>query len=322
MVPIDGHRRVAGHRDRHGGRRCQPARGPRGRDGHPVRRVARAVWWSAAGSAFKAAFSGVSNAVLPAERFDTPLTYEDFAARGIGARRGRLRRLRRLGQHDSGRSRALALPRRRVVWSVPAVQAGLAGDHRPSRRRSATGEPVTRSSANSTPVSRSVTDANRCYLGTEEQIVVSSVLREFPDDVAAFLEAQPASARDVHVPLIKDIPADGTVEYVVVVTARWVIFPIVYVVPRAATDPAVLQQHAGHRAVEVARTPTEHRRRLRPARSPDRRPRSATSGRRRGRSIATSRRRSARRPGRRCVARRGSGARGDDPTATRARRAG
>jgi hypothetical protein len=58
-----------------------------------------------------------------------------------------------------------------------------------------------------------VTDANRCYLGSEEQVVVSSILREFPEDVAVFLEGQPASSRDVHVPLIKDILADGTVEY-------------------------------------------------------------------------------------------------------------
>src|SRR4029077_3751856 len=36
------------------------------------------------GRRFRAAFSGVSNAVLRAEAFDTPLTYEDFAARGSG----------------------------------------------------------------------------------------------------------------------------------------------------------------------------------------------------------------------------------------------
>ena len=37
------------------------------------------------GRRFKAAFSGVSNAVLPADGFDTPLTYEDFAAKGRGS---------------------------------------------------------------------------------------------------------------------------------------------------------------------------------------------------------------------------------------------
>ena len=36
------------------------------------------------GRTFKAAFSGVANAVLTADRFDTPLTYEAMAAAGIG----------------------------------------------------------------------------------------------------------------------------------------------------------------------------------------------------------------------------------------------
>ena len=33
-----------------------------------------------------------------------------------------------------------------------------------------------------------VTDANRCYLGTQEQVLVSSILRLFPEDVVAALE--------------------------------------------------------------------------------------------------------------------------------------
>jgi NADH-quinone oxidoreductase subunit F len=60
---------------------------------------------------------------------------------------------------------------------------------------------------------RSVTDANRCYLGTEEQVVVSSILRSFPDDVAAGLDGRPASGAPILVPLIVDLLEDGTVEY-------------------------------------------------------------------------------------------------------------
>ena len=60
---------------------------------------------------------------------------------------------------------------------------------------------------------RSVTDANRCFLGTEEQLVVSSILRLFPEDVAELLEGQPSSTRSVQVPLIKELGDDGTVEY-------------------------------------------------------------------------------------------------------------
>jgi NADH-quinone oxidoreductase subunit F len=60
---------------------------------------------------------------------------------------------------------------------------------------------------------RTVTDANRCYLGTEEQQVVSSVLRAFPEDFAARLERRAPRLRPVLVPLITDIDDDGTVHY-------------------------------------------------------------------------------------------------------------
>ena len=59
----------------------------------------------------------------------------------------------------------------------------------------------------------SVTDANRCYLGTEVQRLVASVLREFPDDVAAHLEGRPPLERDVVVPKIVELDADGAVVY-------------------------------------------------------------------------------------------------------------
>ena len=41
---------------------------------------------------------------------------------------------------------------------------------------------------------RTVTDANRCYLGTEEQNVVSSILRAFPEAFAARLEGTAGGA--------------------------------------------------------------------------------------------------------------------------------
>jgi hypothetical protein len=60
---------------------------------------------------------------------------------------------------------------------------------------------------------RTVTDANRCYLGTEEQQVVSSLLRAFPEDFAGHLERRTRRPRPVLVPLIVDITPDGTVVY-------------------------------------------------------------------------------------------------------------
>ncbi|HEX3089326.1 MAG TPA: NADH-ubiquinone oxidoreductase-F iron-sulfur binding region domain-containing protein, partial [Ilumatobacteraceae bacterium] len=164
------------------------------------------------GRRFRSAFSGVSNAVLRADAFDTPLTYEDFAARGSGLGAAGF-----VVYDDSVNMTVVALELSRFLavescGQCPpckqgslAITAMLATICNREAGDEILGELATRL--------RSVTDANRCYLGAEEQVLVSSILREFPEDVAAFLEGQPASPRDVHVPLIKDIRADGTVEY-------------------------------------------------------------------------------------------------------------
>jgi NADH-quinone oxidoreductase subunit F len=56
-----------------------------------------------------------------------------------------------------------------------------------------------------------VTDANRCYLGRQEQLVISSLLRAFPEDFVAHLEgASPAEV--LPVPLLVDL-ADGVAVY-------------------------------------------------------------------------------------------------------------
>ena len=60
---------------------------------------------------------------------------------------------------------------------------------------------------------RTVTDANRCYLGTEEQNVVSSLLRAFPEAFAARMEGTAGPLRPTLVPLVEDILEDGTVVY-------------------------------------------------------------------------------------------------------------
>ena len=164
------------------------------------------------GRHFKAAFSGVSNAVLPADSFDTPLTYEDFAARGSGLGAAgfvvyddtvnmtvvahefsRFLAIESCGQCPPCKQGSLA-----ITADLAAICNGEAGDE------------VLGGLANRL---RSVTDANRCFLGTEEQLVVSSILRQFPEDIAELLERRPSSARSVQIPLIKDITLDGTIEY-------------------------------------------------------------------------------------------------------------
>ncbi len=164
------------------------------------------------GRKFKAAFSGVSNAVLRAVEFDTPLSYEAFAASGSGLgaagfavyddsinmtvvahELSRFLAAESCGQCPPCKQGSLA-----ITADLAAICDGAATDQ-------VLGELATRL--------RSVTDANRCFLGTEEQLVVSSILRHFPEDVAEFLEGRGTSTREVQVPLIKDIKADGIVEY-------------------------------------------------------------------------------------------------------------
>ena len=164
------------------------------------------------GRRFKAAFSGVSNAVLRADDFDVPLTPEDLAARGSGLGAAGfvvyddtadmlsvVRELSRfLAVESCGQCPACKTGTMEITERLLAIEEGRGSD-------SDLG--VINASL------RTVTDANRCYLGTEEQLLVSSVLRAFPEDVAAHLDRTGPPLRPVLVPLIKDITADGVVIY-------------------------------------------------------------------------------------------------------------
>ncbi len=164
------------------------------------------------GRKFKAAFSGVSNSVLRAADFDTLLTYEDFAAHGSG-----------LGAagfvvfDDSVNMTLVAHELSRFLAIESCGQCPPCKDG--SLRITTDLENICEGKADDLTLAQigrrllTVTDANRCFLGTEEQLVVSSILRDFPEDVAEFLEGRAQPTRSVHVPLIKNITADGTVEY-------------------------------------------------------------------------------------------------------------
>ncbi len=167
------------------------------------------------GRQFKAAFSGVSNAVLPAAAFDVPLTYEDFAARGSGLGAAGF-----VVYDDSVNMTVVAhalsrfLARESCGQCPPCKQGSLAITAYLATICSGNGSDQTLAELGARL--RGVTDANRCFLGTEEQVVVSSVLREFPEDVAELLEHAGSPTRVVRVPLIHDIADDGTVEYTTV----------------------------------------------------------------------------------------------------------
>ena len=159
-----------------------------------------------------AAFSGVSNPVLPADHFDVPLTYEDMEAIGTGLGAAGFvvyddsadmvsvaRELSRfLAVESCGQCPACKTGSMEITDRLLAIEQGAGSDD---------------DLAEINARLRTVTDANRCYLGTEEQNVVSSILRAFPDAFAARLEGSAGPLRPALVPLIEDILDDGTVVY-------------------------------------------------------------------------------------------------------------
>jgi NADH:ubiquinone oxidoreductase subunit F (NADH-binding) len=164
------------------------------------------------GRRFRAALSGVSNPVLPATAFDVAISPEDFAARGSG--------LGAVGfvLYDDSRdmlSVARELSRFLAVESCGQCPPCKDGSMAITERLLAIEEG--RGTDLDLPVIearlRTVTDGNRCFLGQEEQQLISSLLRTFPDDVAAHLEGRGRPLRVTNVPLVKDITDDGQVVY-------------------------------------------------------------------------------------------------------------
>jgi NADH:ubiquinone oxidoreductase subunit F (NADH-binding) len=164
------------------------------------------------GRTFRAALSGVSNAVLRVDDFDIPLTYEDFAARGTGLGAAGFvvyddqtdmvsvaREVSRfLAVESCGQCPACKNGCMEITDRLLAIEEGRADDTDLGEINAAL---------------RTVTDANRCYLGTEEQLSISSILRAFPEDFAAHLEGTARRVTAVTIPLVKDIGDDGTVRY-------------------------------------------------------------------------------------------------------------
>jgi NADH-quinone oxidoreductase subunit F len=164
------------------------------------------------GRTLVAAFSGVSNEVLTAADFGVPLTYEDFAGRGSGLGAAGFvvyddeadmvsvaRELSRfLAVEACGQCPPCKTGTIEITERLLAIEQGDGDDEDLGVINSRL---------------RTVTDANRCYLGTEEQNVVSSILRAFPEAFAARLEGTAGPLRPAVVPLVKEIADDGTVTY-------------------------------------------------------------------------------------------------------------
>ncbi len=145
-----------------------------GSGAHPDRRI-------------KAVFSGVANPVVTADQLDTAVSYEGFASIGsgmgaagfivhddttcmVGVAHGLSRFL---SIESCGQCPPCKIGSSEITARLGRIEAGDGDDD----DIAAIGGWLQR-----------VTDGNRCYLPVQEQIVVSSVLRAFPEEFTAHIE--------------------------------------------------------------------------------------------------------------------------------------
>lgn len=160
--------------------------------------------------ALKAMLCGVSNPVLTAEALMAPVSYEGLAAAGSG-----------LGSagfvvYDDTRSMvgvARMVSRFLYVESCGQCRACKNGCGEVTRRLDKIAERDGEIHDIETIGERlrGVTDQNRCFLGEEEQRVVSSILRTFPDEFVAAIEEH-IQIENLVIPKIVDI-IDGRARY-------------------------------------------------------------------------------------------------------------
>jgi NADH:ubiquinone oxidoreductase subunit F (NADH-binding) len=165
------------------------------------------------GRTFRAAFSGVANPVLTPDRFATPLTYEAMAEAGSGLGAAgyafyddsacMVEVTRALSTflyiESCGQCRSCKFGCGEITRSLEIIEEGRGTetDIEYIGRRLQT-----------------VTDQVRCYLATEEQLLVASMLRAFSEEFTEHLEGRcrVAQRRPILVPVVVDI-VDGQVVY-------------------------------------------------------------------------------------------------------------
>lgn len=164
------------------------------------------------GREIKAVFSGVANAVITAADLDTPVSYEGLASIGSGMGSAGFivyddttcmvdvayRFSRFLSVESCGQCPPCKLGSSAITQHLENIETGVGTD----ADLAAIGGWLPR-----------VTDGNRCYLAVEEQVVVASILRAFPDEFAAHIETgRCAHRRQLPIPKLLDL-ADGKATY-------------------------------------------------------------------------------------------------------------
>ena len=181
--------------------------------GTPLRTVIDLVGSGVApGRDVKAVFSGVANPVVTAGALDVPLSYEDFVAIGSGMGAAGF-----IVYDDSACMVDVAYQLSRFLYIESCGQcppckigSGAITDH---LERLATGAGGDEDLGGISHWLERVTDGNRCYLAVEEQAMVSSVLRAFPEEFAEHIElGRCPRPRKLPIPKLVDL-ANGQATY-------------------------------------------------------------------------------------------------------------
>ena len=164
------------------------------------------------GRSIKAVLPGVANPVLTGDAVDIPLTYEHFEQAGSGLGAAGF-----IVYDDTACMVEVATMLSRFLWvescgQCPPCKLGTGAITAALESiREGTGTDADLAAIQERL--RTVTDSNRCYLPVQEQVLIASLLRAFPEDFAAHLEGRcPSQRAEVPVPKIVDL-ADGQVTY-------------------------------------------------------------------------------------------------------------
>jgi NADH:ubiquinone oxidoreductase subunit F (NADH-binding) len=160
----------------------------------------------------KAVFSGVANPVVTAADLDTPLSYEGFGAIGSGMGAAGF-----IIYDDSACMVDVAYQLSRFLYIESCGQcppckigSGAITEH---LERLAAGAGGDDDLGGISHWLERVTDGNRCYLAVEEQAMVSSVLRAFPEEFAEHIElGRCPRLRKLPIPKLVDL-ANGQATY-------------------------------------------------------------------------------------------------------------
>jgi len=162
------------------------------------------------GRTIKAVLSGVSNPILTVDLLDTPLTYEDMAAVGCGLGCGGFIVFddgQDMAAVAAGVSRFLAVES--CGQCTPCKRDGLALSSLLDRlcRSDVSGRDLGQIRS----LASTVGERARCYLATQHETVVTSLLERFPADFAAHVDGGAAPVQPTLVAEVLDLGPDGVV---------------------------------------------------------------------------------------------------------------